>query len=455
MKPSILVCAYLGTTLAAQTANVLDEPRGAFQAIPHFLCTDSASIPMVAQKAFGDHPTNFPPFAPIQFGGDAPDFSMTAMFGASAQSVEIDAMSSGNDMIPLNGSDELDPHGGHGWVAIMYSVAEGAACAGTIIDARRALPRGVGGDLYGYFLDGSNTAPPNGVPASLVGNIVLEQGSEHMGLPADVELQAFDPYLPYIAAGVGPGALMPNCDILYFSVTQASAAALTGRPGWPPSVHGADILSIGWNATAHTWGAPQVFRSHVDLQLWNEDVDALAVHVNGRIIVLSTTGAAAADQLMVSSDHGRPAVPLRRPGGTPVRLIDAGDINAVTIFDPDIVTGNPHVGWPTATSGRSPRLTLSVGSDGNEGDAGTDYVVSVSGFGRVLNPGMITLSASYDLMQWFPLSHASHSYERTVQWPLHLRGPVRDPLVTFYLRADFVPSGGGALLGSYPLRLAR
>lgn len=451
LRVPLVCCATMTSALIAQTGDILEEPRGLFHAIPHFVSTNAPGLPRLAFKQPGDQISA--PIQPIVLGGVVPNLQHGAIFGAVAPLVTIDAVSSGNDFIPVDELGRVNPHSGLGWVAFTFSVTDGSSKTGSIMEARRNSSIPVGGDIYGYFLEGSNVSSPGGVPAFMVQKVYLEQGHEHVRLDAGREITAHDAFFPYIQFGVAPGPLLLRTDRFYFSVTSDSAAAINAywapfpvQDQWP-QVHGADVLEMTWNANAPTpaWSKPIVYRSAVELGLTNQDIDALAVDtsVARRPILMSTTTPSIFLLLSVLGEpHEVQAHVAPNNQGTPIRLVDEGDIDAICVYDPDQITGNPHIGWPWSFPYLTPRLSLSLGSEGSESDGGTLYKASVSGFRSTLPPGPVNLLMSIDGASWRSVGSSYRTNQHTLQWSFQIRGPVASPGTQFFLRAEYHPPSG-------------
>ena len=126
LLPYLVTCAAV--SLAPLSAMQLQSGAGPFSPIANGISLDDSSqMDYVRIKAVGDQ-TAFPPPAqtpPVVVGVPAvPDYSLTALFGANAPLVEIDAMSTGNDLLFVDATGRLDLS--LRWAAMTYSVTHGS-----------------------------------------------------------------------------------------------------------------------------------------------------------------------------------------------------------------------------------------------------------------------------------------------------------------------------------------
>lgn len=407
MKHHLTLCVLALAKAASCQVVSPDDPRGAFQSVPHFFSlANPTGISDLAWKLEGDIPSTFPMVAGLPTGSSA-DFRRTAMFDAALGAlISLDGISSGNDHIPSPSSITVGTSvfhgclipapGGVGWVAITYSVTNGSTRTGTIMATRHANLQGaVGADLYGYFLPGSNVDPATGgVPANLVDRIYLEQGREHMNLPLNSEVDGHDALMPYVQAGFPTGPVLRRNDVFYFSITKASAAAISSTlgstwlqnpPASPPYASGADIYEIRWDPTMRTWSRPSLCRSaaSMDLDPVLDDIKALGVWApvisQPENVVLFATDRNDGINLRVQGARSTPVNQARNRDGTPIVMVTTGRIDGISVYDPETIISARGLGLPAADGLlRMPGLGLCITS---ENPAGAP-LVSVSGFTR-------------------------------------------------------------------------
>jgi hypothetical protein len=399
MRTLTLLCiTSLGGPLLGQTAG-LEDPRGPFHTHPHYLSlATSSTIPQLALKPVNDlSGPNYPYAAPPI--GTAPNLNIAAMFPAPVAAVlavdGFDGIASGNDRIPNPGTNgELDPDSGggtDGWLGFTYSVTPGSVLNGSIMALRPASDRPA--DLYSHFLITSSTEPLSGLPPEIVGTYHLEQGREHMNLPLGADLDGHDAYLPAIReGGTAPSQWLARNNKFYFSITRAGATALRAlnRSDWTRTAHAADIYEMTW--TAGAWTRPIVFRSRalmglmntVDGKPDNENIDALAVFTPpgsppgiGNVII-STDTPGRPVLLVQGPQTSNPILPPKDREGRLIRLVDIGDVDAITVYDPEVVTGNQYVGTPVA--GNTDHRAMFGSSMACTDFVAGNYVISASGF---------------------------------------------------------------------------
>lgn len=436
-----------------------EEPRGPFAAIAHGLSlANQAGANSVLFKTVGDQ-TSAPAVPPVPIAG-APNFAMTTLFGGQASYFDLDAMSTGNDLIPVNEEGMIVPDENNGWVAITFSVTTATTdVAGTIVNLRSQMPQpSHGADLFGYFLLDSNTDPSTlGVPAELVGRAFLQQGVEHSAIATPAEMDGHDAFMPYVAAGVIPDdlGLLRTVDRFFFSVTQLSATAINQArtPGsvlanwFPQPVSAATVYGMHW--TSSGWSAPYVLRSASSLDLDpEEDIDALAVdytNEDGIVVLFSTTTTTRPQLLLALPNSG--GSEARTPIG-PVKLVAEGDVDAICTYDPESGEGfNPYIAFPYAVAGFSPKIGLSAAGDG------LAYQVIASGWSGPKTAGAMSL---YMLVGgiWYPLvtSQQRSTTDHSMQFSFTLPSPPPAGAMVDLL-AVFEPEFNGLHQPSWMVRL--
>jgi len=418
------------------------------------------------------------PAAPVL---GAPVYTLAAMFpGISPLAIELDAISSGNDHIPFlltvggfGGCLDPNQYGGtSGWVAMTFSVKNNQnpqlppLNAPGIINSRVTAygAAAVQGDLYGYFLPTSDTSTgspsaPNlvGVPDMLPGQVYLEQGREHMNLPTGFNLDGHDAYMPYIQAGatIPPGGSHPllyTTTKFYFSLTPASAIALAGySSSFGGSPHPATIYSITWKPTG--WTGISVFRTAAELGLSAGDIDALAVrnHPSRGDAILYSTGTSG-PVLYVQGTRGSPIWEARDRNGVPIRFIVSGDIDSISVYDPEFMTVNQNLGFPFAdTTLTQPSFSLCVTSEARQDAARNRCAMSVSGL-RPTDSGTMQVwrrsGYQLDLIDWFPVSGSTPLVQR-------LLPADGDPWLTQQDLFIWLTLNSGGAKYSWPVRILR
>ena len=131
-----------------------------------------------------------------------------------------------------------------------------------------------------------------------------------------------------------------------------------------------------------------------------------------------------------------PKEPQDRKKGRPIRLVDSGDVDAITVYDPENFIGNQYLGFALATT---PQLRTSLGSSLVCTDFSLgSYHVSVTGF-KQTDVGPIDLMTSinggapfvFDSFQ----TTGKHSIERSVLLTVPPGG------LRFDVWAQFRPAG--------------
>jgi len=455
MKPFSLL--LLSLAAAAPTQVGTEFERGPFAAMAHDLSLRQQTGAMVlVRKPVGD--ASAPPALPSQPLEDEPDFRPQTLFGPALPYVDVDAMSTGNDLLPIHPvTGDLDPGRNGGWMALTFSVTSGTVdTAEGVVRQRSLRPERAGADLFGYFLRDSNADPASlGIPIELIDKVFLQQGNEHIGIAStqqnQADMDAHDAYMPWLAIGPLPedlGFVRTRTDF-FFSVTPASAALLESQRGgtlanWLPAstMRPGDVYRLTWNNGQ--WSTPSVFRTAVELvDNPDADVDALAIDLFvagglGQAVLFSTVGDPV--QLRLQPPNG-PVREARTPIG-PIRLIDTGDVDAVCSYDPESGTGfNRWIGFPLARIGVSPKIGFAIAGDG------ADYRLIVSGWGDsgpaaglvhfyIAPPDVLPTAPFLTLPR--PVTAAS------MELPI-LLDPMPDPGTAADLLAVYEPYGGSPL----------
>ncbi len=319
-----------------------------------------SSMDRTLVKAPGSQPSNPPKEWSRASFAVGPDYTYLAMFGALAVDVEIDAMSTGSDIIPnqdpsaLSGTPNLSALGR--WLGVVVSVKDGAngANAQSLIQRAKANGRSSGSDLFAYYFEESQ-----GIHETLAGETLVTLTRESMGFDSmsgdDVDALDFALGVRAHAPLAVPDPMFPEIQgppEFYFSVTTDSADDLNvaSPSGFaidsllnPVPAHPGDLYVLRWNGLS--WDGPFVYRSWSDLGLLaEEDVDAIAVDPGRENTVFSTVvlPSVIPGQGRSQLNYHNPlsgSNPLRDQSGmlTTERLgggDDTTDIDAVCILDP-------------------------------------------------------------------------------------------------------------------------
>ena len=228
LLPFLFACAV--GSLTPLSAKQTPAGAGPFSPLANGISLDDSSqMDYVRIKAVGDQ-TVFPPPAqtpPVVVGVPAvPDYSFTALFGALAPLVEIDAMSTGNDLLFVDSTGQLDVS--QRWAAMTYSVTHDSP----LNDPGNPLTgqTGPGAHMFSHIFSGSQW-----IFQGLLGQTQVAQSPQNMGLDqaGDVipELDGMDFAVPLITMnqGTSGGLLFVNEIEFYFSVTRASASQLQSK----------------------------------------------------------------------------------------------------------------------------------------------------------------------------------------------------------------------------------
>jgi hypothetical protein len=233
---------------------------------------------------------------------------MVPLTGASP---DLDALSMGLDWISANPDGTLysDPSPQF-WAAITFSVTRATVGMFGPVAVEAASPGGAASDVFSYVWPGSNVGGTQPVDEPY-----LSQDSREIDLfggPAApvIESDAQDAYLHlYRMQGSFPGLLLPTPNV-FFSVSDATKGLIPdGWVGGAANAHlksGATIFrmtvqEVPSGSGFYMWREPVVYLEPGELGLGNdEDVDALALDLDQRYVLMST-------------DHRVAGVPRRDP----------------------------------------------------------------------------------------------------------------------------------------------
>ncbi|WP_145201408.1 hypothetical protein [Planctomycetes bacterium Poly30] len=321
----------MSLSLAAQQEPM--EPtvaRGKFSAWPFALVERGDNV--VRLKGPGDQPATSPPQAwqsPFTLTATDPIYSTGVLFPGSNPPT-IDAMSTGNDVIPAANSVGTPAVGlaNFNWLALAVTVKNGGTGKNPSILWQEQGKYGsrTGASVLSYYFDGSI-----GINPRLVDKTVLEASRNHLGYASTSsnDINAMDYGIGLMTCNEGPNLdpLIYTTNEFFFSVTRewansnstvafARHPGTTAAPSLPP--HAGTIYRLEWNenatATAGAWSAPEEFVPASDL-FWNGyveesvndfDVDMLAVCPLTNTIIYSTSRETlgAPSQLMIYTIGG-------------------------------------------------------------------------------------------------------------------------------------------------------
>jgi hypothetical protein len=363
-----------------------------------------------------------------------PDYTSPELFGALTQLVDVDAMSTGGDIIPSPDSSGVPNLISNGrWLGLIASVREDSVGAlNSLIEVAREGGRSNGSDLFAYYYDESS-----GIDPFLAGGTFVAQTREMMGFHGSNldDVDALDFGLGVrsfggLAAGSDP--LFIERDSFYFSVTPQSAMDLNAATGSQFALdqyqnhvpaHAADVYHMEW--IGGSWGGPMQYLDWNTLGLFaGDDIDAIAVDPSRHTTIFSTQVFPDRSQLLIH-DYiwgtqdlrsrelvtGTENLVTEKVGG----VDDTTDIDAVCILDPTESTYSAYYGtataWLSASTLNSP-MGLSVTRTGKIGPESAVFVGSASGrdtlhiqlSGRRGHPGGKTLVTFFYSKNFDPLT---------------------------------------------------
>lgn len=310
-------------------------------------------------------------FAPIAATGVV--FSHEAILqqlGPQARAaVEIDAMSTGNDLIPVSFTAtqaRIEQRVAQlTWSALFFSLRrDSVSPTGPMPMSARAAMGGAGADLYSWITPGS--VPLGG----LEDQVFLDVPAEVLGLARDADITAIDVPMALMVqhGGAFDPLFTPNRNRVFFSVTKASAVALQGMmPGISDvDVSGATIFTTTWDGSA--WGAITVAKHPFELGLQgaaansaadDDELDALAIDSTllSPLVIFSVRAPSPKPQLMaLRGAHG--PFELLDENGDPIQgVIGDSDIDAVCGIDPEMGLFSRWLGTPYHETAHPPLIT--------------------------------------------------------------------------------------------------
>lgn len=330
-------------------------------------------------------PAALSPLTPSVTAG-APDYSTDAIvafilsnWGKSLDALEIDAMSTGNDLLPLVylPAQAQSPH--------TFRIAVSTAQAWATLSLVREIPgQNVGADILGYYFE--NPSFPLQLRNTIAHEAVRADYQPAGFDPAGSDIEALDYAMGQIIAsrGAQEAGVIENVQTLYFSVTPSCATKLHGFGIFAQPIDGATIFRVNYhpNGTISTLAVetrPNLpFGSDVDAlgvaivhgPVASSIPNAVSIESNTTMFLLSfapqTPGC---EELMVLAKPMGVAspllAPLRTPGDEPLigTVARPGTVTAVCCRDPDWNTGARSFGVPFADPyGSVPVFSLEVGN---------------------------------------------------------------------------------------------
>ncbi len=301
MMPSRLVTHCLSRSawaiaLAATSICAQDPQRGSLQSLPiAFIRTGQqpAELEFSYYNGGSGGEPEVIPVAPVgtPYAG-APDYRMSQMFPAVDRAwIEIDAISSGNDNIPVDPTNGrvIPQNGAIGWSILSFSV-DGATTGGVntvIADRRSQDPLRFGADIYSWGFGGST-----GIDPQYIDKTWLEFSAEEVDwlTPIDeLESLDFQAGLLFERAGQTDPVFLPNTNQdFYFSL---SRAAVLNAPSTLPA--GSAFASVTLDPGAiyritcsnGIWSTASVVYDRTTLDLPDDaNIDAIAVHASDSVI---------------------------------------------------------------------------------------------------------------------------------------------------------------------------
>jgi hypothetical protein len=330
---------------------------------------DTASgVRSLMKKAAGDK-------SPVAFAtvhGQAPTYTTEALLHhlvdptGSAQHLQMNAISTGNDNLPIEAGPysgnqpiywEVASGGMSGWAAIALSVSETGAQSipGTVFAARLAMPGpGIGSDLFSYWFDTNIN-----LPSDLIDAAHLDLGREHFNAGQNSDVAALDTYMPAVVESRGIQThMVPIVNRWFFALTPASATHIKDNANWGTfsAAFGCTQQEIGSNYVYTAQWTPAAGWSSISVEFdparlglnAGDAIDAIAFfdvpNYRDRIVFsLSAATSGTREQILVGGDEvlgQNPGnKPLRVKGGAriteKVGIANDTDIDAVCTYDPE------------------------------------------------------------------------------------------------------------------------
>ncbi|MCA8968381.1 MAG: hypothetical protein KDC95_01305 [Planctomycetes bacterium] len=223
--------------------------------------------------------------------------------------IQVDAISGGLDALnitytagPIPRAQVMLP--ADRWGALLFGVERGATGATGVIGREQGRTDGAGADIFSYLYSDSRKVLPAGYFNCALGacSTRRESDSGEIGLNhpdgryAKGEITAIDAHLPSYLLDAGVVSLLPRNPRVYFSVSNATLAAVPGAWWGSTTPSGATILMTVWTGTEWTEPTPVVTYGELGATV-GDDVDALSVRYDyktgkGLYVMFSTTAPA-------------------------------------------------------------------------------------------------------------------------------------------------------------------
>lgn len=319
-----------GATLALSTAaqaSPLDDPsdfRGLAAAWPAgmILSADGPILVKGPNDQNADNGTLTPPSAPQPPSpGHALD-NIYALYNIQHDEIEVDAISSGNGVIPFPDNNGVPGINGD-WLALTASVADGeVGISGPNVwrAADSSTDLSAGSEMVSYYFQAST-----GITDSLIGTTAVEMSRSNIGLTdgATPDVSAWDFGIGVFDSNssLSGSVFFANSDRLLFSVSAEWANAPTRNGSFATDfatktqdipAHGADIYYMKWEGAVDGWKGPYLWASHADLgfntlsgaSADDLDLDALDlqwVNGNSQVVYSGTNASRLPSQLMIAA----------------------------------------------------------------------------------------------------------------------------------------------------------
>lgn len=430
---ALVTLPLLATSLLAQLHVEPLPMRGMMSSFPAGLVFDSAPSKIVRKRP--GLPAELDSFEGTG-GSGVPEFTVDAIMeclnqqanGLPLFDIEIDAMSTGNDLLPIayfGGSDDFRITVGNsaGWATLYLS---------------RTLPPGngnpdVGADIVGYYFD--NPTFPAPFRLGIYTEILRSDFTPALAAPANIAAMDFAMGLIEANRGQRDRGVIETLNKLYFSLTPGSAAQpfLAQAVGATGSVDGATIFEASFDPSSGRVVQVSVQATRADLLLPpGTDVDALGMFwvrpstpppaglglaASTFCYILSANDGQLGEELMVVATPYNPNAPTQPPSNVkmlrPLHTAQGqilmgvggalqGRIKGICSQDPDFPFGCMTFGTPIFDFlPATPRMGLSLTArdlDPLSTVADSFTLTGVlSGWGNQKAPGQVLLAIEHPL----------------------------------------------------------
>ncbi|MCC6782650.1 MAG: hypothetical protein IT457_07380 [Planctomycetes bacterium] len=300
----------------------------------------------------------FGALAPSSPRAGRPDFSFAAVFGL-ALPIRVDAFSIGMDELHTTCDGIMEFTTCNCWNVLLFTVEDqtGAASAAGVVAQEHARPDGAGADVFSYVPITARL-----IATDLRGQTARAADSTELGAfrpgptPSKGRIDSLDTYVALWELDDAVVAHLPLEPTVYFSVTEATKAAVP-TPWWAGSTpSGATILRRKWDATSGAWRTLPPLHTAAELGVpASADIDALAYNEGGDDLLISFTRAttpAGLSQLVYVANcvDGTSLTDLteRDSSGTGTRRVadgtgagSGGEVSGVCVDDPSVRASQP------------------------------------------------------------------------------------------------------------------